>query len=57
MAIYQAVTRFGFVFKLEKQLSSYDAAYLELALRRQLPIASLDKQINRVAKELGLAVL
>jgi predicted nucleic acid-binding protein len=40
---------------LEQQLSAYDAAYLEIALRRQLPIASLDKQLNRAAKELGLA--
>lgn len=38
----------------ELQLSSYDAAYLELALRRQLPIATLDKQLIRAAKELGL---
>jgi len=45
-----------FELALEKQLSSYDAAYLEIALRKQLPIASLDKQIIRVAKELGLVV-
>lgn len=41
----------------ENQLSSYDAAYLEIALRKQLPIASLDKQVIRTAKELGIAVL
>ena len=46
-----------FELALERQLSAYDAAYLEIALRKQLPIASLDKQINRVAKELGLAVM
>jgi len=46
-----------FELAIKKQLSAYDAAYLEIALRKQLPIASLDKQINRVAKELGLAVL
>jgi predicted nucleic acid-binding protein len=31
------------------QLTLYDAAYLELALRRGLPLASLDKDLRRAA--------
>jgi predicted nucleic acid-binding protein len=33
------------------KLSSYDAAYLELALRKGLPIATLDKGIMKSAKK------
>lgn len=32
-------------------LSSYDAAYLELALREGLPIATLDKKLRRAARQ------
>lgn len=39
---------------LEFNLSAYDAAYLELALRRNIPIASLDKQVVNASKKLGL---
>jgi predicted nucleic acid-binding protein len=31
------------------QLTLYDAAYLELALRRVLPLATLDKDLRRAA--------
>ena len=31
-------------------LTSYDAAYLELALRRQLPLATLDGELVRAAQ-------
>jgi predicted nucleic acid-binding protein len=33
------------------KLSSYDAAYLELALRKGLPIATLDKGLIKAAKK------
>ena len=33
---------------------SYDAAYLELALRRQLPLATLDDRLKAAAKAVGL---
>lgn len=36
------------------QLTGYDAAYLELALRRKLPIASLDKALSRAALSAGV---
>jgi len=35
-------------------LTSYDAAYLELAMRRQLPLATLDKELRRAAQAVGL---
>jgi predicted nucleic acid-binding protein len=38
-------------------LSSYDAAYLELAQRRHLPLASLDRELRAAATALGLTVL
>ena len=38
-------------------LTSYDAAYLDLAIRRQLPLASLDDDLRQAAVRLGLAVL
>jgi predicted nucleic acid-binding protein len=39
------------------QISSYDAAYLELALRRDLAMATLDKRLKKVAKSLGVPSL
>ena len=43
---------FGHTISLAKayRLSSYDAAYLELALREGLPLATLDKNLLRAAK-------
>ena len=38
-------------------LTSYDAVYLELALRRRLPLASLDDDLRAGAKALGIEVL
>lgn len=35
-------------------LSVYDAVYLELALRRQLPLATLDHALGRAARAAGL---
>jgi predicted nucleic acid-binding protein len=37
-------------------LSAYDAAYLELAARRALPLATLDKGLARAARAAGVAV-
>ena len=36
-------------------LSAYDASYLELASRRGLPLASLDKDLMTAAKAIGIA--
>jgi len=39
------------------RLSVYDAAYLELAQRRRLPLASLDADLIKAARALGVALL
>ena len=39
-----------------QQLSAYDATYLELAMRRILPLATLDQKLRTAAKSLGVAV-
>jgi predicted nucleic acid-binding protein len=38
-------------------LTSYDAAFLELAQRLQIPLASSDQQLVRAAKEGGITLL
>lgn len=40
-----------------EKLTTYDAAYLELAIRRGLPLATLDKELQSAAKRLGVKVL
>jgi predicted nucleic acid-binding protein len=37
-------------------LTAYDAAYLELAMRRGLPLASLDAKLNAASKAVGVAL-
>jgi predicted nucleic acid-binding protein len=39
------------------RLTIYDAAYLELAQRRRLPLASLDQQLVGAGVTLGVKVL
>lgn len=39
------------------KLTSYDAAYLELALREGLALATLDEELKRVASKLGVTIL
>jgi predicted nucleic acid-binding protein len=39
------------------RLSVYDAAYLELAHRRKLPLATLDQDLIKAGKALGLTLL
>ncbi len=36
------------------KLSAYDASYLELALRRGLPLATLDEDLHKAAKKAGV---
>ena len=42
---------------LAHRLTSYDASYLELALRRHLPIATLDDGLVRASNASGVTVL
>jgi len=39
------------------RLTVYDACYLELAHRRSLPLATLDKVLHAAAKKVGVRVL
>jgi predicted nucleic acid-binding protein len=39
------------------RLTAYDAAYLELALRRRLPLATVDKELASAALAAGVHVL
>jgi predicted nucleic acid-binding protein len=39
------------------RLTSYDAIYLDLAIRRGLPLATLDADLRKVAKKLGVSLL
>jgi predicted nucleic acid-binding protein len=39
------------------QLTLYDAAYLELAYRRSLPLASLDAELRAAGRALGVPLL
>ncbi len=39
------------------ELSAYDAAYLEVAYRHGMPLATLDRRLERAAEAAGVAVL
>jgi len=47
------------IYSLARQsrLSSYDASYLELAMRLGLPLATKDKKLIQAAKKLGVSLL
>ena len=49
---------FGEIVRLARahHLSAYDAAYLELAIRRGLPLASLDVKLKTAAKAAGVVL-
>jgi len=40
-----------------ERLSSYDAAYLELAMRRRLPLATRDDELKRAARRAGVRLI
>jgi predicted nucleic acid-binding protein len=42
---------------VQHAISSYDAAYLELALRRRAPLATLDAGLARAALEAGVELI
>ena len=46
-----------FELAMRFNLSSYDAAYLELAMRHGLPIATQDAQLKEAAIAAGVAIL
>jgi predicted nucleic acid-binding protein len=50
---------FGQVLALARQhgLSEYDSAYLDLALREALPVATLDQTLRKAAQNAGLRLI
>jgi predicted nucleic acid-binding protein len=46
-----------FVLAYSEGLTTYDASYLELAMRKGLPIATKDNQLSKIAKQLGINVI
>lgn len=46
-----------FSLAIDRNLTTYDAAYLELAKRRGLPLATLDKDLRRAATAEGVHLL
>jgi predicted nucleic acid-binding protein len=44
------------VLARQHSLTTYDATYLELALRLSAPLATLDRQLKVVAKAAGAAL-
>ena len=55
----QVESVFGDVLAVARQgqLTEYDAAYLELALREGLPLATLDDQLRRAARHAGISLV
>jgi len=49
--------RRAFLMARDYQLSAYDAAYLETAIRLKLPLATLDKKLAAAAPEAGATLL
>lgn len=41
----------------QQGLSTYDAAYFELALRRAMPLATLDNDLRRAARASGISLV
>ena len=50
---YESILRIA----TECGISAYDAAYLEIAKRRGLPLATFDKALRKAAKHLGVKLL
>ena len=55
MTAHQSFSRTLGLARIYK-LSSYDAAYLELAIREGLPLATLDKDLRKAAKEADIGI-
>ena len=55
MTAHQSFSRTLGLARIYK-LSSYDAAYLELEIREGLPLATLDKDLRKAAKEADIGI-
>jgi predicted nucleic acid-binding protein len=41
----------------QQQITVYDASYLEMAMRKGLPLATLDNELKQAAKKVGVKIL
>jgi predicted nucleic acid-binding protein len=57
--IIQIDAVFGKILSVARQhqLTEYDAAYLELAVRERLPLATLDNGLRRAARNAGISLV
>jgi predicted nucleic acid-binding protein len=55
----QPATAFNQILSVARQndLTEYDAAYVELALREALPLATLDDKLRRAATRVGITLI
>jgi predicted nucleic acid-binding protein len=54
---YERVRRDVLQLAREQRLSVYDATYLDLAMRRRLPLATLDLDLQRAARATGVSLI
>ncbi len=57
--LIQTGTAFNQILSVARQndLTEYDAAYVELALREALPLATLDNKLRRAASRVGITLV
>lgn len=53
---YDIVTKDALAISREHNITIYDASYIELAIRKNLPIASFDKELVNISKKIGIIV-
>lgn len=53
------ISSMGSIFQLgmKRHLTSYDASYLSLALSHDLPLATLDKDLQKAARAVGIKLM
>lgn len=56
-AAHEATVRQRYLAAASHALTTYDAAYVELALHRRCPLATLDAALAQVARHVGLDVM
>ncbi len=54
--VLQQAFAYRLYFSSQSEISSYDAAYLELACRLGAGLATLDKDLERAARKSGVAL-
>ncbi len=54
---YDNITKDILAISREHKITVYDASYIELALRKNLDMASFDKKLNAVCRKIGIKIL